>query len=191
MKNINPHYTINAPLFYQLMQHTENLRQKHAKLLAFRMDFFYLKHSSLFLQRHNDWSCCDMYRLAERLLDVSDVIGYCWVMEYTPEHGIHFHAMFYLNGQKHQKYYPTMEHITALWQQITRMQGWVHDCCRGGNHYPVKGQGKFTYSDVSRFDALMYALSYLAKEDQKQNLYCYGLSDVAPLDGRGRPRKDP
>ncbi|QRN34666.1 hypothetical protein [Pectobacterium brasiliense] len=44
------------------------------------------------------------------------------------------------------------------------------------------------YHQTHRFDALYYTLSYLAKEEQKDGLYCYGLNHVPAPDGKGRPR---
>lgn len=190
MSNVNTNYALNPVLLSHLFSHAEALRGTYSRLLTFRMDFFYLKRTPLFEQRINDWSCRDMYMLAERLIDTSNIVGYSWVMERTAQHGIHFHAMFYLNGHLHQKYYPTAQDALQLWSCLTLGQGYAHICDPGNNNYPVNGQGKFNYHHEQRFNELYYTLSYLAKEEQKEGLYCYGLSDVPEPDGRGRPRKE-
>ena len=189
MSKYNVRYPLNPVLLSHLFSHAEALRAKYSRLLTFRMDFFYLKGSPLFEQRINDWSCRDMYMLAERLIDTSDIVGYSWVMERTEQHGVHYHAMFYLNGHLHQKYYPTAQDVLQLWSYITQGMGYAHICDPSNNNYPVNGQGIFNYHHEHRFEELYYTLSYLAKEDQKEGLYCYGLSDVPEPDGRGRPRK--
>lgn len=188
MSKYNARYPFNPVLLSHLFSHAEALRGKYSRLLTFRMDFFYLKGSPLFEQRINDWSCRDMYMLAERLIDTSDIVGYSWVMERTEQHGVHYHAMFYLNGHTHQKYYPTAQDALQRWQCLTQGQGYGHICEQAKNHYSIHGQGRMDYHQTHRFDALNYTLSYLAKEEQKDGLYCYGLSHVPAPDGRGRSR---
>ena len=188
MSNINPNYIINPTLFAFLVNHSESMRGRYSKLLAFRMDFFYLKGSQRFNDRTNDYSCCDMYRLAEWSLYFADIIGYSWVMEHTQTHGTHFHAMFYINGQQHQNYFPFSQELTQQWQVITRYQGSSHDCNRSLANYPVNGQGQFHYANDKRQAELEYAISYMAKEEQKERGFEYGLSHILPPSGRGRPR---
>ncbi|AWH87904.1 YagK/YfjJ domain-containing protein [Limnobaculum parvum] len=189
MSIVNPNYQMNPFLLAQLHNHANALQARYSKLLAFRMDFSYLKDSPLFLQRTNDYSLCDMWRLAEMAMEFNDVIGYAWVMEYTSQHGIHFHAVFYLNGHRHQNYFPTAQGITHHWQDITRNQGVVYDCSRNTAGYSRQGQGRLNYTNRESSEALLYAISYLAKEDQKQGVYCYQVSWIGPHSGRGRPRK--
>lgn len=190
MSSVNGKDPVNPVLLSHLHSHAESLRNKYARLLTFRMDFFYMKGTSLFEQRINDWSFRDMYMLSERLIDTSDIVGYSWVMERTELHGIHYHAMFYLNGHLHQKYYPIAQDVLQLWLYMTLGQGYVHICDPSANNYPVNGQGKFNYQNDHRFNELLYTLSYLAKEEQKEGFYCYGLSEVSEPNGRGRPRKE-
>ena len=110
-------------------------------------------------------------------------------MEYTVDHGIHFHAVFYLNGHQHQNYFPTAQRITQHWQTITRGQGFVYDCGRDTTRYPRQGQGQLDHTQTSRFNSFLYAVSYLAKEEQKDGVYCCRVSRVEPPSGRGRPRQ--
>lgn len=189
MSTVNPNYLMNPFLLAQVHNHAYALKARYSKLLAFRMDFFYLKDSALFWQRTDDYSLCDMWRLAEMAMEFNDVIGYAWVMEYTALHGIHFHAVFYLNGHQHQNYFPTAQNIIQHWQTITRGQGYIHDCGRDTTQYPRQGQGRLDHTQTRRFNSLLYTLSYLAKEDQKHGVYCCRVSRVEPPSGRGRPRR--
>ncbi|WP_145551218.1 YagK/YfjJ domain-containing protein [Yersinia intermedia] len=188
MSTYNKAYTLNPALLSCLHSHADELRAKYSKLLTFRMDFFYMKGTPLYDQRVNDWSCRDIYMLVERLIDTANIVGYSWVMERTEQHGIHYHVMFYLNGNLHKKYYPAAQEALHRWSCITHRQGGVHICDPAKNNYPVNGQGMFKHHHDQRFNELYYALSYLAKEEQKDGLYCYGLSYVPKPDGRGRPR---
>lgn len=188
MSNINNKYTMNPFLLTHISEHLENLRARYSKILAFRIDFFYLKDSSLFLQRKNDYSCGDMYRLAEWSIDFMDIIGYVWVMEYTEEHGIHYHAIFYANGHQHQNYFPLAQRIEQHWGIMTHQQGRIYDCSREAHSYIREGMGIHNHVNTEKYSNLLYALSYLAKEEQKRGLYCYGVSHVEQPSGRGRPR---
>ncbi|MCP5699984.1 inovirus Gp2 family protein, partial [Klebsiella pneumoniae] len=75
-------------------------RDRYSDIIPLRMDFAYKTTSRRYADRYRDRWDMDMYRLAERVMSAGVVIGYVWVMEFTYRHGLHFHAMFYLDGQR-------------------------------------------------------------------------------------------
>lgn len=188
----NPNYQINPYLMSSLVNHLNQLTDKYSKLLPIRLDFSYQVGSPIGLQRNNDYSACDIRRLLELLVEQEEIAGYAWVMEYTELHGIHFHTVLYLNGQLQRNYYPLYEKANQLWQEVTYGQGNVHDCNRNKASYEVRGLNLLDYYNDARMNDFVYALSYLAKEEQKEFVtreqFSFGLSEVPLPSGRGRPR---
>lgn len=60
--------------------------------------------------------------------------------------------------------------------------------CRAKDKYPVRIDHVIHYSDKSAVDGLRYALSYLAKQDQKEHGIILGRSRLPEKSNRGRPR---
>ncbi|WP_392564884.1 inovirus-type Gp2 protein [Orbus wheelerorum] len=188
----NEKYQIDPYLMSVLQNHLNQLSNKYSKLLPIRLDFSCRNHSSRWHQRNNDYSSCDIIKLMEYLMNNGSIVGYAWVMEHTPQHGIHFHTVLYLNAQHHQRYYPVYEMAEAHWQLITLNQGNVHDCQRKQEKYSVKGLKTLDYYDDNQRNNFHYAISYLAKQEQKEifsNMNeVLGVSFVPEPSGRGRPR---
>ncbi|MBB6955968.1 hypothetical protein HEN92_023030, partial [Escherichia coli] len=60
--------------------------------------------------------------------------------------------------------------------------------CRAKDKYPVRIDHVIHYSDKSAVDDLRYALSYLAKQDQKELGIIWWHSRLPEKSNRGRPR---
>ncbi|ENC0516250.1 inovirus-type Gp2 protein, partial [Escherichia coli] len=101
--------------------------------------------------------------------------GYYWVMEYTQNKGLHIHFIGYLDGQRHKKSYRISRQLGDIWRRITEGDGYFH-LCRAKDKYPVRIDHVIHYSDKSVVDDLRYALSYLAKQDQKEHGIILGRS---------------
>jgi len=185
----NSNYTIDEDLFSTLTEHMERMRDRYSDIIPLRMDFAYKKSSILFNERCYDHWDIDMYRLAERAMRTDEVIGYAWVMEYTPTHGLHFHAIFYLDGQCKRNSYCSARSIAEEWRDITQNMGTFRNCQKETYH-KVSGVRNLHHLDDKGYRDLAFILSYMAKEEQKDILdtkVCY-TSDVPTRSRSGRPR---
>lgn len=185
----NPNYAMDEHLFSTLTEHMERMRDRYSDIIPLRMDFAYKKSSLLFNERCYDYSDIEMYRLAERSMRTGDVIGYAWVMEFTYTHGLHFHAMFYLDGQRKRNSYRSARAIAEEWGDITQNMGTFKNCQKEAYH-KVNGGRSLHHLDHTGYRDLAFILSYMAKEEQKDTLdtkVCW-TSDVPTRNHRGRPR---
>lgn len=167
----------------------ERLRDRYSDVIPLRMDFAYKTTCRRYADRYRDHWDMDMYRLAERAIKAGNVIGYAWVMEFTYQHGLHFHAMFYLDGQRKRNCYRSARVIAEQWQSITDGEG-IFENCQKKVYHKVNGARCLHYSDRKGYRDLAFILSYLAKQEQKEAYdlpVCY-LSDVPIRSQRGRPR---
>ncbi|MEW0552666.1 hypothetical protein AB0V29_21365 [Escherichia coli] len=129
--------------------------------------------------------CMEIYRLLSETQTM--LAGYYWVMEYTPNKGLHIHFIGYLDGQRHKKFYRISRQLGDIWSRITEGEGYFH-LCSTKDKYPVRIDHVIHYSDKSAVDGLRYALSYLAKQDQKEHGIILGRSRLPEKSNRGRPR---
>ncbi|EHT9209139.1 hypothetical protein K9S48_RS27175, partial [Escherichia coli] len=101
--------------------------------------------------------------------------------------GLHIHFIGYLDGQRHNKSYRISRQLGDIWRRITEGEGYFH-LCRAKDKYPVRIDHVIHYSDKSAVDDLRYALSYLAKQDQKEHGIILRRSRLPEKSNRGRPR---
>jgi len=186
----NSNYTIDEKLFTKLTEHMERMRDRYSDIIPLRMDFAYKKTNRRFDERCYDHWDIDMYRLAERAMRAGDVIGYAWVMEFTYTHGLHFHAMFYLDGQRKRNSYRSARAIAEEWRDITQNAGTFRNC-QNEDYHKVNGGRNLHHLDRNGYRDLAYILSYMAKEEQKDTLDAkvWWISDVPARSRSGRPRR--
>ncbi len=178
-------YQMNNQILPELVQHFYRLLTKYSKMIPLRMDFGYRRTE---LYHHpDDW---DMYRLAEELMRDRKILGYSWVMEYSPLKQYHFHVMFYLDGQSFKSSYRIARYIGERWVTKTEGEGIYHISNKKPYHQ-VSGTKMILHNDRRRQREIEYILSYMAKEEQKEALetLIYDVSLIPPVSGRGRPRK--
>lgn len=181
----NGKYQMNDQILSDLVQHFYRLLNKYSKVIPLRMDFGYRRSA---IYRHpDDW---DIYRLAEELMRDGKIVGYSWVMEYSPRKNFHFHAMFYLDGQSFKSSYRIARYIGERWVAKTEGEGTYHISNRKAYHQ-VSGTKMIHHNDRKRQREIEYIISYMAKADQKEEFeeLIYGTSIVPPNSGRGRSRK--
>jgi len=187
----NLNYTLDNDLFINLTNHMEQLRDRYSDIIPLRMDFAYRTSSKRYSERYRDHWDMDMYRLADRVQRTGTVIGYAWVMEFTYQHGLHFHAMFYLDGQRKRNCYRSARIIAEEWRSITNGAG-IFDNCQKKVYHKVNGAKNLHYSDSQGYRDLAFILSYLAKQEQKEvyEAPMYWLSEIRPRGRGGRPRTE-
>lgn len=184
----NKNFTINKQLNQKLITHLNKLQDRYSKILPIRIDIHYAKDDEF----NTDIETTKkeiMYFLYQAMQLELDIVGYAVVMEFNQNEHIHFHSVFYVNGQKRQKYYPIYVALERAWYELTK--GYLYDCQR--NNYHINGLSIINHHDDEAFRSVCYMLSYLAKTEQKsffKECYsdCLFLSKVPPPSHRGKPR---
>lgn len=176
---------MNGLILEDINTHMDAMFQRFAKLLPFRIDFAYRKDTAGFGHACKHVMCAEMRHLLDEIQEA--LVGYYWVMEYTPNKGLHIHFIGYLNGQYHQNPYQVSRMMGDVWKRVTEGDGY-HYRCRKKDNYPVRIDQVIHYADTPAVNALRYAISYLAKAKQKENGIILGRSTVPEKSSRGRPR---
>ncbi|EIS0960118.1 inovirus-type Gp2 protein [Salmonella enterica] len=184
----NYSYIHNEYLKTRLFNHLDTLFDNYSKILMLRVDLSYRSGSEAFRMLDEIESAWQMTLLTEQLNIHTDIIGFAWVMECTELHGIHIHAAFYLDGQRHRKVWNTWLAVKSLWKDITSREGNVN-WCRPKPHYRVRGEWVTCHDDDIGRNGMTYILSYLSKVDQKEDRLIYQLSEIPARSRRGRPRR--
>ncbi len=169
--------------------HLEELQRRYSKILPLRIDFSYKKDTLAFQQENMTIALEDITIFMALSLLRTSVIGYYWVMEYTPSSGYHFHTVFYLNGQNHRNTYQIATELITLWKEQTHEEGKGFIVKRNATYFHVDGLQMLSHDDETQRRDLLSALGYFAKTTQKQGGLYSGMNAIEPPSGRGRPRK--
>ncbi|MEI7377864.1 rolling circle replication-associated protein [Dickeya chrysanthemi] len=191
MEKYYPYFKSITPddFLLNLINHQINqIMECHSKVLAFRMDFDYLRGSGRFIRNSLDEIQRDIRNLTQEVMNTPGVLGYFWVIEWTVQGAIHVHAIFYLNGQKHQKSFPFIRQIGELWQKITSNEG-KYEYCKPKDYHKDNINRLVNYSNKDEVDSLRRIASYLAKESQKNSYLVWGYNEVPEPARQGRPRR--
>ncbi|TKU94871.1 inovirus Gp2 family protein [Citrobacter sp. wls617] len=184
----NYRYTHNEYLKTRLFTHLDTLFDNYSKILMLRIDLAYRKDSESFNLQDENEMAWQMTLLTEQLTLHTDIIGFVWVMECSALHGVHIHSAFYLDGQHHRKVWNAWQTINSLWEDITAGEGYTHRC-KPQSHYRVRGEWVITHDDEKGRRGMSYILSYLSKQEQKEDELIYRVSDIPERHRKGRPRR--
>jgi len=153
-------------------QYIDKLQENNSKLNVIRVDLSYKKPYS------NDITLEDANRDLDHMFKnrrskptiFKNQVGYICKKEYTKDKGVHFHALFFYNGQKVLNSNLKAEQIGKYWSDnITDKKGSYHNCHR--NDYENNGIGMIDHTDSAKRKNLNTAVSYLCKDTQ----------DIAPI----------
>lgn len=186
--NTNLNYVQHRTLQRYLRHHLSQLFERYSKLLMLRIDFYYRVDSDAWCHADNHSTTADMILLLQRCDALTGLAGFTWVLEHTDQHGHHIHAAFYLNGQRHRKIWPTFKALQALWSEVTAGEGQAYRCTPQ-QYYKVQGERVTSHCDTKGRQGMQYILSYLSKQDQKDEKVICQLSDVPAASRRGRRRR--
>lgn len=183
-----PYYTIDWYLLSSVNYHIDTLINRYSCLYAMRIDLFYRKGSCRYQSSTPCSMDCEVRVLMAELDKLSAVVGYYCVMEWTADHGLHVHAVLWLDGHMTQKPYVYADKASAAWQKITQGEGHLHRCekkesYRADISIPVR------YNDPTSIYNIRYILSYLAKEEQKEGIFWHYCNEVPARSSVGRPRR--
>ncbi len=186
MYNANPNYEMNFTILKDVNEHMEGLFQRFSKLLPFRIDFAYRKDTPSFGHSCKHSMCIEIYRL---LSETQTLVGRILLGNgiYTRQRASY--SFYRLSGwaTSQELLSDIQAQLGDIWRRITEGEGYFH-LCRAKDKYPVRIDHVIHYSDKSAVDDLRYALSYLAKQDQKEHGIILRRSRLSEKSNRGRPR---
>ena len=108
-----------------------------------------------------------------------DQVGYTCKKEYSKEKGVHFHTVFFYDGQQIQKDEYKGDQIGKYWNQLTEEKGSYYNCNRNKKNYKKLGIGMLNHKDAEKRENLDIAVAYLGKDDHQ---------DIAPVKSNKKDR---
>ena len=155
-------------------QYLDALQERYSKLCIVRLDLGYKKDevskkTEVSLDEANSDYNHMMNNKRSKPSIFKDQVGQMYLKEYTPDKGMHFHAVFIYDGNKVQKGSYKADQIGQYWRQITKEKGIYHNCHR--NTYLRDGLGILDYKDTEKRKIVDEdVISYLLKDDDKQDI---------------------
>ena len=166
------------------IEYLDTLQANYSKLNVIRIDLSYKKPYS------DDITLDDANSEFNKMLNnrrgnsiFKDQVGYVCKKEYTKNKGVHFHTVFFYNGQKVKDDVRKAMAIGKYWnKQITDEKGSYHNCnLKADEVYKSKNAvGMLDHTDTTRREKLDEAISYLCKDDPMQ--------DIAPVKSNSKDR---
>ena len=165
-------------------EYIDALQNKYSKLNVVRVDLSYRKpHSDdITLDDANSDFNRMMNNRRSKPAIFKNQVGYMCKKEYTKDKGIHFHAVFFYDGQKVKNDIKKAIDIGDYWKkQITNKKGSYHNCnINAKEEYAEKnGIGMLEHRDIKKRENLDIAVSYLCKDDHQ---------DIAPVKSNTKDR---
>lgn len=175
-------------IYNQLVNQFNQLKMNYSKFLNIRVDFHYGSNQPNNINKaYQDMTYLyHMFKLAN-----NGVIGCQFVPEYSTTNLLHIHALFFINGQQYQKYYPFYLWLNDFWLKMTSNLGHTVDCNNAKKYeYPIVGKVK-TYQDNNCDKGMSRLIRYLSKTNQKDpisNFYNCFTSEIEQKKKQGKPR---
>lgn len=196
-----------------LMKYIEALFKYRAKLLVIRVDLSYRQDSFGFIKiseneridlldgiKNKDalekWSIQvrqqrdDLIKILKKKYK-DDLVGYVWKLEYGADKAFHYHTMFFLDGNYHNRDILIGKEIGELWKtEITKGNGIYWNCNARKEDFRRHNRiatGMIHHKDKQQRENLEIMAEYLIKPDYFVKT---ALSDGARTFGKGeRPTK--
>ncbi|WP_447827856.1 YagK/YfjJ domain-containing protein [Aeromonas hydrophila] len=147
--------------------YVNSLFDQHAKLLIIRLDIGY--HEDYYDQLTLDLVTNDRNSYLRRIQNkYPALVGYIWKLEYGVDRYFHTHITFIFNGAVHQRDISLGRTLGELWEVMTDNDGSYYNCQVRREEYQrwgTDGIGMVHYSDTTKCQNLINALSYLTKLD--------------------------
>lgn len=173
--------------------------QVRARVLPVSVDFHYGKKyihtvTDLEAREHRD----KLLTIVRKSKEFDYVVGYIVKMEEGVDRGIHFHAIFLVDGNLRRNASVIATNLAELWSsEVVSGIGYGHDCHRDNNRFKWRNVGMVHYNDLKSIERLHKAIAYLTKPDQylvfrsslKANVFTMSQKPRLPSARVGRPRK--
>ncbi|MCX4146892.1 MULTISPECIES: inovirus-type Gp2 protein [Paraburkholderia] len=129
--------------------------------------------------------------------------GYILKLERSDDGPLHFHCLFFFDGQKVQNIKYWVKRIERYWKKITQDCGYVHNCHINPKKDELEQKGRWAVGQINGNNRAQvgklarYAEWYFTKDGQrvrvkpkvKSRLLTMGIVRKKRLGGPGRPRK--
>ncbi|HDM8356044.1 TPA: hypothetical protein ACGE8L_004712 [Yersinia enterocolitica] len=186
--NANPNYEMHPLILADINEHLNDMFFRYSRVLPVRIDFGWRKTSGRYQRQLQDEMVSDMHYLINSIIQNESITGYYWVLEYSPDKGFHVHAVFYLNGQKHNNAYLTVRFIGDEWARHTSNEGYFYHC-KSKKEFVASIERVVDHRNNEDINNLRYIISYLAKKNQKDGFVYAGRNKISVRNNRGRPRR--
>lgn len=186
------------------IEYIDGLQEKYSKLSTIRADFAYKKpySNNITLEEVKK----DLKKITSDTRNKPTIfkhqVGYIAKIESTEDKGIHVHTTFFFDGQKIKNDVMKGNEIGEYWNEsITHNKGTFHNCNLNANkiYGDNNAMGILDHSDTKKREKLNTAVSYLCKDDEKQDIssiktnknYRAFVRGTIPKkkSNKGRPRK--
>lgn len=186
--NANPNYEMHPLIISDINEHLDEMFNRYSRILAVRIDFGWRKNSVRYQKQSIDVMAKDMHRLINEIKANKSITGYYWVIECSSDKGLHVHAVFYLNGQKHNNPYMLVRMIGDEWAACTDNEGYFHHC-KNKREFVASVERVVDHRNPEDINNLRYIISYLAKNSQKGIGVYVDKNNIPLRSNRGRPRQ--
>lgn len=173
----------------------QHLFNNHARLLVIRLDLSWAKmHSGSITPEIAKQQRQQLLRNMKRKRLFKNVLGMVWKLEYGSDRGFHYHALFFLDGNKARSDISICKQFGEYWTAvITEGKGTYFNCNAQPERYVKSGIGMVKHDDIVKQEGLLCAVGYLTKIDTfarlalPRNMRTFGRGEVKTLNKAGRP----
>jgi hypothetical protein len=144
----------------------DELRVNFPKLLILRLDLSMLKDQVDSVKNVKQFKKSFEAYLKKIRSMKEEMIGYIWKLEYGKNKGYHYHTLFFLDGNKHQKDEILGDVFGKAWLEITQGKGSYYNCNASKYLYKRLGIGMLHHDNLAGFSALKEIAVYFTKVDQ-------------------------
>lgn len=184
-------------------EYVDALQEKYSKLCVVRLDLYCNKNEDKVADVSLDEANSDFNRMMSNRRSkpavFKDNVGYICKKEDTPKRGVHFHTVFFYDGQKVMQDVHKAKQIGQYWSKDVRKgKGHYNNCNLNADekYGDKKGIGMLDYTDTKKRNNLDVTIGYMCKDEQniedttgsKKNRSIVRGTMPKVKSGKGRPR---
>lgn len=153
--------------------YVDALQDNNSKLCVVRLDLYCNKNDSgvadvSYEEANNDFNRMMNNRRSKPSI-FKDNVGYICKKEDTPKRGVHFHTIFFFDGQKVNQDVHKAKQIGEYWsKEIRKGKGHFNNCNLNADekYGDKKGIGMLDHTDTKKRKNLDEAIGYMCKDEQ-------------------------
>ncbi len=188
-KTIRRHKRAALKNYLSVKHYVRGLFSRHARLLVVRVDLYYpsgyrdtdLTGKTVTAKKASEDRTAFLQALKQSDLS-TELLGYCWKLEFGLDKGFHYHCFFFFNGAKVRKDVLLGRLIGEVWVRVIGHQNTYWNCNANKHRYSTPGIGMVSHSDQERLKGLDKAIAYLTKPDY---VLCLAVDKVGRILGKG------
>jgi len=155
-------------------EYVDALQERYSKLCVVRVDLYCNKNEDKVADVSLDVANSDFNRMMNNRRNkqsiFKDNVGYICKKEDTPDRGVHFHTIFFYDGQRVMQDVHKAKQIGEYWsKEIRKGNGHFNNCNLNADRKYGKdnGIGILEYTDKDKRKNLDKAIGYVCKDGQK------------------------